>query len=227
MLVNTDSLKNQMDRQQQVKSGLLVIQLKSGQFFDPANPIQQCGSVNIHQLGSMEQCPFVGQIAAKSLSQHTGMCLIISTKNLQFRTTQKTYRKCLHCSQKERHSSKPQYDFPVQRRRTVGIFHSAVCSGTAWHGCRSLLHLQEIQTRECRYVPAMLQMVSPLRSGPDAFDLMIIDFNMWELYLYRRNRNKKSRIFDLDKIFFTFFFELDIKKMNRFCISIEKEVESV
>ena len=54
MLVNTDSLKNQMERQQQVKSG---------QFFDPANPIQQCGSVNIHQLGSMEQCPFVGQIA--------------------------------------------------------------------------------------------------------------------------------------------------------------------
>lgn len=48
------SLKNQMERQQQVKSG---------QFFDPANPIQQCGSVNIYQLGSMEQCPFVGQIA--------------------------------------------------------------------------------------------------------------------------------------------------------------------
>lgn len=62
LLVNTDSLKNQMERQQQVKSG---------QFFDPANPIQQCGSVNIHQLGSMEQCPFVGQIAEKSLLQHT------------------------------------------------------------------------------------------------------------------------------------------------------------
>jgi len=57
---------------------------------------------------------------------------------------------------------------------------------------------------------------------------MIIGFNMRELYLYRRNRNfEKSGISDLDKIFFTFFFELDIKKMNRFCISIEKEVESV
>ena len=29
------------------------------------------------------------------------------------------------------------------------------------------------------------------------------------------------------KISFTFFSELDIKKMNRFCISIEKEVEIV
>ena len=35
-----------MERQQQIKSGLLVIQLKSGQFFDSANPIQQCGPVN-------------------------------------------------------------------------------------------------------------------------------------------------------------------------------------